>query len=492
MMSQTKKLSIAFYWHMHQPVYQLTSNGDYIMPWVRLHAVKDYLDMALWAKKFEKLKLNFNFVPVLLDSILEYAEKDAHDIHSRLTITPKNKLNNEDKIFILNNFFDANYQTMILTNEEYHRLYQIVQAHGTANTDIFTNQEYADIMALFNLAWIDPSFKTSNKELKRLVKKGKNYTLEDRIEIIDIQRDIIRKIVPTLKRLSNKNKIEITTSPYYHPILPILLDYKNIRKNASIDDEIQNLKTENDAKVQTKMALDRVEELIGRRPRGIWPSEQCINAPTLEMLSDLGVEWSISDEGILASSIDFEFEHDFKGFLKEPYHLLKTYEYKTKKSDIKMIFRDSTIHNLISFEYPHHNPIATANDLYDRIKVMQSKILSSPDKDHLLTIALDGENCWENYFEDGSSFLKTLYTLITEDDTLETVLISDYIEQTKEHKLLPKIAAGSGFNRNFKLWIDEPVKDLAWTYLKRVRDDFSEFEKREPLNPNIELARKEL
>ena len=145
-------------------------------------------------------------------------------------------------------------------------------------------------------------------------KKGKNYTLEDRIEIIDIQRDIIRKIVPTLEILSNKNKIEITTSPYYHPILPILLDYKNIRKNASIDDEIQNLKTENDAKVQTKMALDRVEELIGRRPRGIWPSEQCIIVPTLEMLSDLGVEWSISDEGILASSIDFEFHHQLMHF----------------------------------------------------------------------------------------------------------------------------------------------------------------------------------
>lgn len=477
---------------MHQPVYQLSANGDYLMPWVRLHAVKDYLDMALWSKKFDKLKLNFNFVPVLLDSIIEYAEKDAHDIHSRLTITPKNKLNEEDKIFILNNFFDANYQTMILTNEEYHRLYQIVQAHGTTNTDIFTNQEYADIMALFNLAWIDPSFKTSNKDLKRLVKKGKNYTLEDRIQIIDIQRDIIRKIIPTLKRLANKNKIEITTSPYYHPILPILLDYKNIKKNAPADDEILSLRTELDAKVQTKMALDRVEQIFGKRPRGVWPSEQCVNGKTLDMLSQLGVEWSISDEGILASSINFEFEHDFKGYLKEPYHLLKTYEYKTKNSDIKMIFRDSTIHNLISFEYPHHNPIATANDLYDRIKVMQSKILSSPDKDHLLTIALDGENCWENYFEDGSSFLKTLYTLITEDDTLETVLISDYLDNTKENKLLPKIASGSGFNRNFKLWIDEPVKDLAWTYLKRVREDFSEFVKREPLNPNIELARKEL
>lgn len=492
MMSQSKKLSIAFYWHMHQPVYQLTPDGDYLMPWVRLHAVKDYLDMALWVNKFKNLKLNFNFVPVLLDSIIEYAEYDAHDIHSRLTITPEENLNHEDKIFILNNFFDANYQTMILTNEEYHRLYQVVQVEGTSDTEIFTNQEYADIMALFNLAWIDPSFKTSNPELKKLVKKGKNYTLEDRVRIIEIQREIIKKIVPTLKKLVQKNKIEITTSPYYHPILPILLDYKNIKKNAMPGDEILDLKTELDAKMQTKMALDRIEEVFGKRPRGVWPSEQCVSAKTLEMLSSLGVEWSLSDEGILANSINFEFEHDFKGYIKEPYHLLKTYKYKTSTSDLKMVFRESTIPNLIGFEYQNHNPIATANDLYDRIKVLQSKILSSPDNEHLLTIALDGENCWENYLEDGASFLKTLYTLITEDDSLETVLLSDYLEKTKEDKLLPKIASGSWINRNFKLWIDEPVKDIAWTYLKRVRQDFANFVKREPLNPNIELARREL
>ena len=492
MMSQAKKLSIAFYWHMHQPVYQLTSGGDYLMPWVRLHAVKDYLDMAMWTKKFDKLKLNFNIVPILVDSIIDYAEKGAHDIHSRMTITPENELKQEDKIFILNNFFDANYQTMILTNPEYHRLYQIVQTEGTNDTSIFTNQEYADLMALFNLAWIDPSYKTSIPELKKLIKKGKNYTLEDRINIIEIQRDIIRKIIPSTKKLVEKNKIEITTSPYYHPILPILLDYKNIKKNQIPDDDISNLKTELDAKVQTEMALDRIEEVFGKRPRGIWPSEHCVNGKTLELLSSLGVEWSISDEGILANSINFEFEHDFKGYLKEPYHLLKTYLYKTKNTDLKMIFRDSAIPNLISFEYQNHNPIATANDLYDRIKVLQSKILSSPDREHLLTIALDGENCWENYLEDGASFLKTLYTLITEDETLETVLISDYLDNTKEDKPLNKIAAGSWMNRNFKLWIDEPVKDIAWTYLKRVRQDFSNFVKREPLNPNIELARREL
>ena len=492
MMSQSKKLSIAFCWHMHQPVYQLGQNGDYLMPWVRLHAVKDYLDMVLWVKKFDKLKLNFNFVPVLVDAIIDYGENDAHDIHSRLTIKPADRLNDEDKLFILTNFFDANYQTMILPNEEYHRLYSVVQAEGNNDISVLTNQEYADLTALFNLVWIDASFRNSNSELKKLIKKGRNYTDEDRVRIIEIQREIIRKIIPTIKSLMKKNKVEIMTSPYYHPILPILTDFKNIKKTPMPDSETGGLNFEQDAELQTRMAMDRIEEVFGKRPEGIWPSEHCVSKKTLNMLAKLGVKWSISDEGILANSIKFEFEHDFKGYISEPYHLLKTYNFKTPQSGIKMIFRESTIPNLISFEYQNHNPLVTANDLYDRIKIIQSKILSSPDKEHLLTIALDGENCWENYLEDGESFLRTLYTLITEDETLETVLVSDYLSQTKEDKPLDKIVSGSWVNRDFKLWINEPVKDLAWTYLKRVKEDFSQFSKREPNHPNLEAAYREL
>lgn len=492
MISHSKKLSVAFYWHMHQPVYQMTANGDYLMPWVRLHSVKDYLDMALWTKKFNKLKLNFNYSPVLLDAIIDYAENDAHDIHSKLTIKDVSELTEEDKVFILNNFFDANYQTMILTNNEYHRLYKIVQENEPNDTKILSDQEYSDLMAIFNLVWIDPSFKTTDKTLIQLVKKGKGYTLEDRRTIIAIQREILKKIVPTLKELLKKNKIEITTSPYFHPILPILLDYKNIKKSSMDDDDISDLNAEADAKLQTKAALDRIEEIFGRRPRGVWPSEQCVSPKTLDMLSDLGVEWSIAEEGILSKSINFEFEHDFKGYIQEPYHLLKTYNYKAKNNNIKMIFGESTLSNLIGFEYQNHNPIATANDLYDRIKIIQNKILSSPDNEHLLTIALDGENCWENYLEDGNSFLKTLYTLIEEDETLETVLISEYLDKAQENKNLAKISSGSWINRDFKLWIDEPVKDLAWTYLRRVKQDFDEFVKQNPNHPNIAAAQKEL
>jgi alpha-amylase/alpha-mannosidase (GH57 family) len=326
MMSQNKKLSIAFYWHMHQPVYQLTPTGDYLMPWVRLHAVKDYLDMLLFVEKFKKLKLNFNLVPVLLDALIDYGENDMHDIHSRLTITDIEDLTDDDKEFIINNFFDANYHSMILPNPEYNRLFQKYQSAEEKDIDIFSAQEYSDLMALFNLAWFDPSYKNKYPELKKLIKKGKNYNLADRIKIIDIQRDIIKQIIPAYKKYLKKGKIEITTSPYYHPILPILLDIKSIKKSTE-SDLPSNLKMELDAKVQTKMALDRIEELFGVRPKGIWPSEQCINSNVMNLFNELGVQWTISDEGILSESIKFEFARDFKGYLEDPYHLLKTYDY---------------------------------------------------------------------------------------------------------------------------------------------------------------------
>lgn len=493
MMSVGKKLSIAFYWHMHQPIYQLNSDGDYLMPWVRLHGVKDYLDMLLIMNDFKNLKLNFNLVPVLLDSLINYGEKDYHDIHSRLTITNISELTNDDKEFILNNFFDANYSSMIFPYEYYNELYQKRFAEEKANINAFSDQEYSDIMAWFNLVWIDPIYKEMFPEIQKLFKKVKNYTLKDRLEIIEFHRQIIRMIIPTYKEFSEKERIEITTSPYYHPIIPILLDVKSAQKNLStVDSSLVDLNMAEDAKIQTKSALDRIEQLFGKRPNGMWPSEHSVSPQTLELFKELGVKWTISDEGILSKSIDFDFVRDFKGYLEDPYFLMKSYKYKTKKSDIQMIFRDSVLPNLISFEYADHDPNIAATDLYDRIKVIQNKLQTSPDENHLLTIALDGENCWENYIEDGSIFLRKIYSMIEEDETLETVLISDYLAREKYHKKLDKIHSGSWVNRNFQLWIGEPVKNLAWTYLKQVKDDLDNFAKSNPDNKNVALAHQEL
>lgn len=493
MMSVGKKLSIAFYWHMHQPVYQLSAEGDFLMPWVRLHGIKDYLDMALNVKKFKKLKLNFNLVPALLDALIEYGENGYHDIHSRLTVTDVSELTNDDKEFILNNFFDANYSAMIYHHEAYNKLYQKRFSKDDIGVNDFSPQEYSDIMAWFNLAWIDPTHKNIFPEIKKLGEKGENYTLEDRIEIIELHRKIIRLIIPTYKELLEKGKIEITTSPYYHPILPILLDNDSAQKNLStVDSSLADLKMAEDAKIQTKLGLDRIEELFGTRPKGVWPPEHCVSPKQLELFKELGIQWTISDEGILTSSIDFEFVRDFKGYLEDPYFLMKSYKYKTENSDINVIFRDSVIPNLIGFEYPNHDSKIAAADLYDRIKVIQNKLQTSPDKNHILTIAMDGENSWENYHEDGSTFLNEIYSMLEEDESLETVLISDYLAKEKHHKELKKIHSGSWINRNFQLWVGEPVKNLAWSYLKQAKEDLVEFAKTTSDKEALALAHKEL
>lgn len=493
MMSAQKKLSIAFYWHMHQPVYQLNVESDYLMPWVRLHAVKDYLDMLLIAKKYNRLKLNFNLVPALLDALINYAEKGFHDIHSRLSVTSVAELTNDDKEFILNNFFDANFSSMIYQYEQYNRLYQKRFASDFPNIKEFSDQEYSDIMTWFNLVWIDPIYFEAYPELRALIKKGENYSLEDRINLIEIQRKIIRQIIPAYKEMLDSGKIEITTSPYYHPILPILLDAKSCQKNlSSPDSSINDLKMADDARLHVESALDRIEEIFGKRPKGIWPSEHSISPQELELFKELGVQWTITDEGILANSIETEFIRDFKGYLEDPYALTKSYQYKTKSSEIQILFRDSVLPNLISFEYANHDPKVAAGDLYDRIKVIQNKLQSSPDKQHVLTIAMDGENCWENYVNDGQEFLNAIYSLIEEDETLETVLISDYLDREKYHKPLKKLHSGSWINKNFQLWIAETVKNLAWIYLKQVKEDLNAYIKTNPNNNRIKYARNEL
>lgn len=485
-----KKLSLAIYWHMHQPVYEI--EGTYLMPWTRLHAVKDYLDMELFLERFPKLKLNFDVVPALIDTIIDYSN-DANDIHSELTTTTVENLTDEEKSFILNNFFSPKFETMLYKSENYKNLYQKRFAKDVCNPSEFSEQELSDLMALFNLVWIDPIHFLRYPRLQELWNKQYNYTLEDRIEIIEIHRQIIRELIPTTKKYIQEGRIELTTSPYYHAILPILADVKGSVKNVLTTEGLpSNLGMLDDAKIQVKSALDRIEEIFGVRPKGLWPPELCIGPKTLTLLAKEGVKWTISDEGILSSSINFDFIRDFKGNLNDPYHLLKVYQYQTKNGDIDIIFRDRSIPNLINFEYAGIDPKMAAGDLYDKIKVVQNKLLVSPDETHLLTISLDGENCWENYQNDGNDFLENIYSYIENDETLETVLISNYIEQEKHKKPLNKIYSGSWIDKSFQYWIGEPTKNKAWTYVKQAKDDFETFVKENKNHPNIEAAHREL
>ena len=295
---------------MHQPVYEI--EGTYLMPWSRLHAVKDYLDMVLFLDRFPKLKLNLDIVPALLDTLIDYGDS-ANDIHSELTTSDVENLTEEEKSFILNNFFSPKFETMLYKSENYKELYQKRFSKDVHNTKEFDSRELSDLMALFNLAWIDPIHFSRYPRLKELWDKQYNYTIEDRIEIIEIHRQIIREIIPTYKKYIQEGRLELTTSPYYHAILPILADAKSSAKKAITTEGLPPaLGMLDDARTQVVSALDRIEEVFGVRPKGMWPPELCVGPKTLNLLAKEGVKWTISDEGILSDSINFDFIRDFK------------------------------------------------------------------------------------------------------------------------------------------------------------------------------------
>lgn len=485
-----KKLSLAIYWHMHQPMYKL--NSVYLMPWARLHAVKDYLDMILILEKHPHIKLNINVVPTLIDAIIDYTENGLNDIHSSLTTTPVEQLSGEEKEYILNNFLNGEYENMIFSQPTYRKLFKKKSSHKNIGVDDFSNQEYSDLMALFNLAWIDPSHVDRFPELKPLIAKERGYSLKDRIKIIDIHREIISQIIPTYRKYIQAGRIELTTSPYYHSILPILHDEDIIYETTSTLDNLPAvIDFEEDACRQIEMAINKIVNVFGVKPRAIWPSELCLSTKVLDLLIDMGIEWTISDESILSKTINQEFVRDFRGNLEDPYHLLKIYQYKKKKNKINIIFRDSSIPSLINFEYGSMDSKVAAEDLYNKIKIIQSKLLISPDKNHLLTIALDGENCWERYKNDGADFLNRFYSLITKDSSLETVKISDYMDKNDARKTIDGISSGSWTTKDFSFWIGEPTKNLAWDYLIKTRQDIMELNRNNPQG-NFEQALHEI
>lgn len=467
-----KILSVAFVWHMHQPLYKDHLTGKYLMPWVRLHGIKDYLDMLLILKKFPKIKQTFNLVPSLIDQLNDYGYNNAHDLHSYLMIKAASEFSNEDKIFILERFFDANYSNMISKNDYYHYLYQKARQQPPSNNiNHFSEQEFEDIIMWFNLMWFDPMWYEEIPELLDFYNQGKNFSLFQKTRLLEIQREIIRKIIPTYKEFQDNGQIEITTTPYYHPIMPLLIDTDStIVARADLKLPEQRFCHYEDAKEQLSKAIIQYEKLFGRLPRGLWPSEQSVSPETIKLIAESGFKWAISDEGILAASLGKEFHRNFYGNLEDPRDLCQPYRISLADKSINMVFRNVVYSDLIGFHFGRMDSSQAAWELYDRIRDIQQKLANSTNN-YLLTIALDGENCWESYPNDGIPFLTKLYKQLSEDETIDVTTVSDYLDKNPPSKTLNYIHSGSWINRDFHIWIGDPAKNVGWIYLKKTRDD---------------------
>jgi alpha-amylase/alpha-mannosidase (GH57 family) len=476
-------LYIAFIWHQHQPLYKSVFEPDYRLPWVRLHGTKDYLDLVLLLEQFPRLRQTVNLVPSLLLQIDDYVSGRARDPYLNLTLTPGEDLGRSQHRFILEHFFEAHRLTLIDPHPRYRELYDQQHDRGIDwCLEHWTQQDYEDLLTWHNLAWIDPLF-WDDPEIAGWLRRGRNFTLSDRQALWRKQQSILQRIIPQHRAMQERGQLEVTTSPYTHPILPLLADTDAGQR--AVPDMVlptDRFRWVQDVSRHLKRGREVYEQYFGRSPLGLWPSEQSVSPDILRAIVQHGFEWTCSDEGVLGWTLQRYFHRNAQGCVQEPKLLYRPYRLDLGDTTLKIVFRDHHLSDLIGFTYSGMDPHRAAQDLVEHLhaiarslKIRQEGNSTALEDPWLVTIALDGENCWEFYAQDGKPFLETLYRLLSAEQRLELVTIADFLERFPPTETLPahKLHSGSWVNANFTTWIGDPVKNRAWDLLSQARQTLS-------------------
>lgn len=448
------------------------------MPWVRLHGVKDYLDMVEILEKFPLIHLTFNLVPSLIEQIEDYTQRTIKDKFWELSYKPATELTETERKFILDNFFKINKERVISLFPRYYELY----LKKLAKKD-FISTDYLDLQVWFNLSWIDPDFRNTMPELKRIVEKARFFSEGEKGSVLDKQITILENIIPAYKKFMHSNQIELTVSPHYHPILPLLYNTK-IAKEANPKTVLPKIQFSfpEDVKTQLNEAVKVFQSRFDKLPQGMWPSEAAVSEHILPFIIEAGINWIVTDEAILFKSLRKK-KRD-ASLLYQPYLL------KRKDGNLQIIFRDKNLSDLISFQYYRWETQSAVDNLLEHLKNIADTFSG---QDILVTIAMDGENAWEYYPNDGHDFLELLYQKLSQAEFLKTVTISEYLKGHPANLEIRRLACGSWIFGEFGKWISSPKKARAWEYLALARKELEKILSCPDYSPDsIELAKKQI
>ena len=480
-----KPLSVAFLWHMHQPYYKDPFTGIYRLPWVRLHGVKDYLDMVTILSDFPNIRQTFNLVPSLLEQIVDYTDNNATDIYLELSMKSPSSLTEEERKFIIGNFFYANWDTMIKPIPRYHELLikrgvRITKSDIDRASRYYDDRDIRDLQVLFNLVWIDPMFRNDGDPfLQGLMEKERDFTEEDKKLLLGKQMEILRKIIPEYKRMSDSGQVELSVTPFYHPILPLLWDTNSARIGMpQVTLPKKRFSHQEDAVRQIEMAIAYFERLFGKRPAGMWPSEGSVSEDVVRAIGKAGIKWTATDEEVLSRSLQRPFRSP-EGLLNDAATLYSMHQF----SGVSILFRDHKLSDLIGFTYSGWKAEKAVEDFIGKLAEIRNTL--PRDREYIVPVILDGENAWEYFANDGHDFLAILYRALSSDDRFKTVTISDFIRDNGAGAPLPRLHAGSWINANFGIWIGHEEDNMAWDYLSQTRDDLEIFA---AANPGKDLA----
>jgi alpha-amylase/alpha-mannosidase (GH57 family) len=483
MSTNKPKLYLNIYWHMHQPDYRDLSTGEYVLPWTYLHAIKDYSDMVFHLEENPKARVSFNFVPILVEQLEDYSKQFAQNIIrdpllALLVEADLATISAQQCRLIIDSCFKAHHEKMLSPFPHYQRLLNIYREVEPIMTDgdfhYLSAQYKSDLLVWYHLAWCGESLRRENTIVQALMTKGLFFTLEERLQLFEVIKTTINGLIPRYKVLMQSGQIEISTTPYYHPILPLLLDFnaaKDVMPFAPLPLNPRYSGGASRARVHITSAQKYHEQVFGLAPKGMWPAEGGVSHAALSLLAEHGVKWAATGQGVLANSlIKCEKSADSKY-----QYLYKPYRITNGKDDVLCFFRDDALSDRIGFEYSRMHSTDAVNDFIKTLEDIQQHGLQTSK---VVSVILDGENAWEYFPYNGYYFLNELYAAIVNHPDIEMTTFQDIVAMEKAGKIakaevLPQIAAGSWVYGTFSTWIGSKEKNAAWDLLcdaKKVYD----------------------
>jgi alpha-amylase/alpha-mannosidase (GH57 family) len=462
---------VALLWHMHQPFYRDLVTGEHILPWVRLHAIKDYWGMAALLEEFPGVRCTFNLVPSMLLQLEAFAREEAHDRHLEIGLKPADQLTDEERGFCLEQFFHAHRPQMI---DPFPRYAELLAWRGSpdglrSRVSQFSTGDYRDLQVWHKLVWIDASYFEHDERIRALVHKGRNFSEDDKRTLRLVELEILQRVIPEYRRASERRQVELSTSPFYHPILPLLCDtdvYLRTHPHSRMPRE--RFQHPEDALEQLSRAVAYHERLFGSKPSGIWPSEGSVSDAMVPLVAQAGLQWMATDEEILARTLGRGFSRDGHGNVEQPETLYRAYRIERRGAEVACGFRDHTLSDLIGFSYASWAPEVAAADFVHRLTEAGHRAARHLDGvDPTIFVILDGENAWEHYHGQGRPFLRALYARLQESRELQSVTMSEACAAPSQ--TLSHIFPGSWINGDFYIWIGHDDDRRAWGQLAAAR-----------------------
>jgi alpha-amylase/alpha-mannosidase (GH57 family) len=462
-------MNVVILWHMHQPYYVNPLTKKAMMPWVRLHAAKGYLDMIDLVTAQPDLRVNFNFSPVLVRQILELVNREVEDEWEILSRKRTTDLDDLDRRHLLENFFKINWETLIRPFPRYAELLAKRGAgYTTAKLDSivrnFSDADFRDLQLLYNLQWCGFSAFKRFPVLREIKAKGRDFTEEDKTTVLDIHRQILALVLPEYRAAQDRGQIEITTTPYFHPIMPLVYDTNIARRCQPQSPLPSTFSAPDDVRAQLRLAQEQHEKVFGKRARGLWPSEGSIAPEIVPLMVEAGFDYFCSDEGNLFKSL----KHDLAWMNRNVDHveLFQGWRVRSGDASIQALFRDRPLSDFIGFDAARNETSRAVDHLMSHLKNIA---LVAPTGRGVTPLILDGENAWEAFPDGGETFLTSFYQALSSAPDLRMRRLGDYFDEFPAQVETTTLHSGSWIRSDFDIWIGDPEENKGWEWLKETR-----------------------